>query len=82
MLGESLSGSDSESSAFELDVGVLGRFVGGIPFTLVVPDAVLRPMAACTREDLPTGFRAPGFVALRWNVTLVRRVDLTEGNFV
>lgn len=80
MLGESWS--DSDSSAPELDVGVLGRFVGGIPFLLVAPDAAVRPMAVCTREDLPTGFRAPGFVALRWKLTVVSRVDLTEGSFV
>jgi hypothetical protein len=79
MLGD--SSSESGSSAPELDVGVLGRFWGGIPF-LPVPLEILRPRAACTREVLLIGFRAPGFVALRWKLTVVSLVDLTEGNFV
>lgn len=78
MLGDTLwSEIYSEPSVSELELGVLGRLGGGKPFLLFM-DTSVRRNTLCMREDMLTGFNAPGLAVLRCILTVVCLVDVKE----
>lgn len=69
MFGDA-SESESESSAPELDMGVLGLLEDARPLLPGTAALVCRS-AACMREDLLIDFKAPGLTTFRCTLTTV-----------